>query len=505
MMPAQLFTTILRHEWRLLTRGRTATVALLLIGITVAYAAWSGTQWRREQLATIAGIQQQDEQVTATIANQLEEIARHGDPRPALPLAGMAWYIYQPEGAVAPAPHLDPRRAEAAASEWVGARHVYLPPAPFSSLAVGQSDLHPYYTRVTIRTRPILVNSDEIENPANLLNGRIDLAFVLTFCWPVLVLPLFYNVIAEERESGTLALVASQPVSLRRLLLTRLLIRGAAVVIVTIGTSLIVFGLFNGLEHVASADVAAWCAAVIATASFWCGLAAIVNLTAWRSAVNAAALTVAWVMFVVVGPAVLGELANAWAPVPSRVQLVNAVRTAGNLNPSELASLVSAYYEAHPDAAPSNQSADVTAIRGLAQQEEIDRRISPIVSAYRDAAARQQQLADRLRFTSPPLLIYDAVGELAGTTASRYRRFAEQVDRYHAAWREYFSPLVHARASITMTHYNHAPRFAFRDERDGITRLRALGLLAVAGAIGILLLAIALGRASATRVTNAPQ
>ena len=112
------------------------------------------------------------------------------------------------------------------------------------------------------------------------------------------------------------------------------------------------------------------------------------------------------------------------------------MRTAGNLRPDELTSLVSTYYEAHPDAIPSNQSADVTAIRGLAQQEEIDRRMAPIVSEYRAAAARQQRLADWLRLVSPPLLIYDAVGELAGTTASRYRRFAEQVDSYHGRWRQ---------------------------------------------------------------------
>jgi ABC-2 type transport system permease protein len=503
-MATPLFAVIVRHELRLLTRGRTASVALLLIAVTVAYAAWSGTRWRREQLDTITRIQQQDERLYATIGEQLQEIARHGNPRPALQLAGMAWYIFQPDGAVAPAPHLDPRRAEAAASEWVGARHVYLPPAPFSAVAVGQSDLHPYYTRVTIRTRPILVHSDEIENPANLLNGRIDLAFVLTFCWPVLVLPLFYNVISEERESGTLALVASQPVSLRSLLLARLVIRSGVVVIVGIGTSLVALGLFGGLENVASVDVAAWCAAVLATVSFWSGLAAIVNLTSWRSAVNAAALTVAWVMLVVVAPALLGELANIWAPVPSRVQLVNTVRTAGNLRPDELTSLVSTYYEAHPDAIPSNQSADVTAIRGLAQQAEIDRRMAPIVAEYHAAAARQQRLADWLRLVSPPLLIYDAVGELAGTTASRYRRFAEQVDTYHSAWRGYFAPLVHARTSLTMSHYDRAPRFAFQEECCGIARLRILGPLAVPGGTGLLLLVVALIRAPATRVTSAP-
>ena len=78
------------------------------------------------------------------------------------------------------------------------------------------------------------MQSDEIENPANLLSGRFDLAFVLTFCWPLLVLPLLYNVLSEEREAGTLALVASQPVSLRAVLAARLVVRGGLVVRVTL-------------------------------------------------------------------------------------------------------------------------------------------------------------------------------------------------------------------------------------------------------------------------------
>jgi ABC-2 type transport system permease protein len=273
----------------------------------------------------------------------------------------------------------------------------------------------------------------------------------------------------------------------------------------TIGASLLVLGLSGGLAGVPPGDIMAWCAAVLAATAFWCGLAAAANLTRWRSAVNAVVLTVAWLLLVIVTPAVLGEIVNTWAPVPSRVQLINAVRTAGNLGSADVASLVSAYYEAHPDAAPSTEAADVTAIRGLAQQDEIDRRIGPILSAYRAAAERQQRLADRWRFMSPPLLVHDAVAELAGTTGPRYQRFAQQVDRYHASWREYFSPLVHAKTSLAVVHYNEAPRFAFEDEPAGAARARALGLLSVTGGVGFLLLALALVRVPALRVSSTAQ
>jgi ABC-2 type transport system permease protein len=486
---------IVRHELRLLARGRAAPIVLLLLILPVVYAAWNGARWADEQRATIARIEQHDERVYAAIAAQLDDLTRHGDPRPDLQLAGMAWYMFQPEGAVAPAPHIDPRRAEAAASEWVGARHAVLPPAPLSALAVGQGDLHPYYTRVTIRTRPILVHSDEIENPVNLLSGRFDLAFVLTFCCPILVLPLLFNILSEERESGTLALIASQPLSLWVVLLIRIAVRGGAILAAILLASLAALALFGGLDRVAIADLAVWCGAVAATVVFWCGLAAMLNVTPWRSATNATALTVAWLVLVVVLPALLGELASTWAPVPSRVQLITAVRAAGNLKPAEVAALVSTYQEEHPDASPSTLAADVTAIRGLAQQDEVDRRIGPILSSYRAATARQESLADVLRYLSPPLLAYDAITELAGTTTARYRRFSEQVDAYHAEWRRYFYPLVHARTSLTTRHYEAAPRFTFEDEGEHAIRTRALRLVSVTAAIGVLLIAGALHRA----------
>jgi ABC-2 type transport system permease protein len=495
---------VVRHELRLLARGRTAPIVFLLMIVPIVYAAWNGTRWADEQRATIAQIQRHDDSAYASIAAQLGDLARRGDPRPNLQLAGMAWYMFQPEGAAAPAPHIDPRRAEAAASEWVGARHAVLPPSPLSALAVGQGDLHPYYTRVSIRTRPVLVHSDELENPINLLSGRFDLAFVLTFCCPILVLPLVYNVLSEERESGTLALVASQPLSLWVVMFIRIAVRGGAVLAAILCASLIALTVFGGLDlgaapgAVASAatalDLAVWCGAVTATVLFWCGLAAIVNVTPWRSATNATALTVAWLVLVVVLPALLGEIASTLAPVPSRVQLISAVRAAGNLKPTEVAALVSTYYEEHPGSASSALAADVTAIRGLAQQDEIDRRIGPILSAYRAATARQESLADRLRYLSPPLLVYDAITELAGTTTARYRRFSEQVDAYHADWRRYFYPLVHARTSLTPRHYENAPRFTFQDEDRRAVRTRALRLVSVTSVIGVLLLAGALWR-----------
>jgi ABC-2 type transport system permease protein len=478
---------VVRHELRLLLRSPVTSIVFAALAAVCLAGAWNGTQWRNEQQRTLSAIRAEDQRVYQHIYGQLADLQRRGDPRPGLQLAGMAWYVFQPEGAVAPAPHIDPRRAEAASSEWLGARHAVLPPAPFSALAIGQSDLHPYYTRVTIRTRPVLVQSDEIENPATLLSGRIDLAFVLLVCWPLLALPLLYNVLSDERERGTLALVRAQPISTGALLGTRLAVRGVLLAGVTIAASMAGLAVWNGLDGVTWTAIAIWTGAIVATATFWIGLAAAVNLTRWRSATNATALAASWIGLVVVAPAVIAEAATWLAPVPSRVELINAIRAAGNLDAKQLAQLVTAFYEEHPDATPSGQATDITAIRGLALQNAIDRQIDPILVEYRAAAARQQAITDRLRYVSPPLLVHDAVIELAGSTTARYRGFAQQVDAYHRAWREYFYPLVQARTTMTRTLYERAPRFEFREEPPAAAQKRAIQFASVPFVVGALL------------------
>lgn len=491
---------IVHHELRLLGRSRAAWVVWIVLIAATVWAIWSGQRCADRQRATIARVVAADATTYRQIYADLDDLASRQNPRPALQLAGMAWYIFQPEGAVAPAPHLDPRRPEAAASEWVGARHVFLPPAPLAALATGQSDIYPYYARVTIRTRPVLVQSDELENPVNLLNGRFDLAFFLIFCWPLVVMPLIYNVLSEEREGGTLALVGSQPVSLRVLLVARLGTRIGLTFVVTCGALLATLAVVADLREMPVERLAASQLAIAGTAVFWTGVAAVLNLFAWRSAVNATVLTACWLVLVVVAPAGIDQLASTFAPVPSRVELINAIRDAGNLDASQLSALVTDYYEEHPDASPSPHSADVTAIRGLAQQDAVDRRIDPILGRYHAAVAHRQAIVDRLRFLSPPLLVYGAVLELAGTSTTRFRQFAEQIDHYHRDWRAYFSPLVHARALMTKAHYEGAPRFAFIEEPAPVTRWRVLTLIGTALVVGLGLLTLAVVRVSGTSV-----
>ena len=56
-----------------------------------------------------------------------------------------------------------------------------MPPGSLAALSIGQSDLLPYYFRMTTEARENVTSGAELENPQRLLTGRFDLAFVLIY------------------------------------------------------------------------------------------------------------------------------------------------------------------------------------------------------------------------------------------------------------------------------------------------------------------------------------
>ncbi|SHG28736.1 DUF3526 domain-containing protein [Flavobacterium defluvii] len=81
---------------------------------------------------------------------------------------------------------------------------------PINSLAIGQRDVNPSIQSVTIRGLEAQKYDSELNNPSNLLSGNIDFSFVLLYLFPLLIIAFSYNIISEEKESGTWKITATQ-------------------------------------------------------------------------------------------------------------------------------------------------------------------------------------------------------------------------------------------------------------------------------------------------------
>ena len=98
-------------------------------------------------------------------------------------------------------------------------------PEALSFIATGQSDMYTHFKSPRIYGNTFALDYAEMINPVQLLFGNFDLAFVIIYILPLLIIAFTYNILSKEKELGTLRLLSSQPISVFRWLLQKVGIR----------------------------------------------------------------------------------------------------------------------------------------------------------------------------------------------------------------------------------------------------------------------------------------
>lgn len=437
---------IMRHDWRCLAADRTARLLVALLAAFVGYGVYNGTAWVHFQRATVAAAMEDQKQRLADLRRDAAQV----DPKAEPPVA-----------------FLDPRTPGVVAGSR-GQRFAAAPPGPLAAMAVGQADLYPFYFKMTNRTKQTFITTDEIENPSNLLAGRFDLGFVVVYLFPLLILGLSYDVLSVEREQGTLAMTLSQPVRLCTVVLGKVLARAALITALAVGMS-VAASLPAGVD-LSQSEVASrlglWALVVVAYGAFWFALGLAVNALGRGSATNAVILIATWIVLVVVGPALLNVGVTSLHPVPSRVELILAIRDASADASTRGSLLLARFYEDHPELAPA-ETAPVPLdflTRLQAVQSSVDRTVEPVMARYDDQLTRQQDLVDRLRFLTPAVVAQEALNDVSGTSLARHRFFLAQVDEFHREWQAFFIPRIMRRERFAPADFDAIPEFHFREQ-----------------------------------------
>jgi len=477
---------IIKQDWRTLAAERTVFVVTLLLALGFGYALYNGVAFARARR----------EAVTAKLS---ENAKRHDSHR-----ADALRYereLNQPVKDPA-----KPPRMLFGSMPWLFAGSLGLdavqPAAPLAALSVGQADLYLPYTKISIfRGRHELFNEAENENPLSLLDGRFDLAFVIVYLLPLVIIALSYSLLSAEREQGTLALVLSQPLTLSRFALGKLLLRGSLVIV-----PLLVFNVIGAQWSAGGFGggvwwrLLLWCAVVTGYGLFWLLAALAVNALGRGSATNALWLAAIWLAVVLVIPSLVNLAAVSLYPMPARIEQVQAVREAVNeIEQTEEATRLVNFYRARPAFLPAGRTPE-TALDGATPQfvktaapstltaEEVARRVAPMLARFDEQSRRQQRFADAARFLSPAMLTQFALNDLAGSGAARHESFRAQVEQYAAAHRIFFAPKVLRQERMMAADYDLYPRYQWREEPASTVARRVL-----IGVTGLLIPALLLG------------
>jgi ABC-2 type transport system permease protein len=447
---------ISRNEWRGLAADRTLWAVGALLATVLFFGAFNGARWSALQADRQANLMaEQQERIADTRAELLKS------PAPGTARRGFS----------------DPRNP-ARVGQTLAASYAVLPRAPLAPLSVGQSDLLPGYYKVTLATREALFAGDELENPANLLTGSFDVAFVIVFLYPLVILALSYNLLSGEKENGTLALTLSQPVSLAQLAAAKIFVRGAVAFGLTCAFTLL--GVLGAGVDLGSPGAATALAAFFGVTAvyglFWFSLALLVNAFGRGSATNAMVLAGAWLTLALVIPSTVALVATTLYPVPSRVEMIQAVRLATQDASARGAQLLGAYFADHPELAPDGEIdfGDYYS-RKFVVEEEVAKQVAPLSGRFEAQIRGQQAVVSNLQYLSPAVLTQQSLNDLAGTGYARFAHFQSEAERFASVWRAHFLPQVYQRADFTAEGLDKLPRFVYQAEPEDIVTSRVGG------------------------------
>ncbi|QGM97125.1 DUF3526 domain-containing protein [Methylocystis parvus] len=436
------FLAGLRFEARILLRERAVWLALVALVAAILFALFSGAARVEAQKALVAAARGEEAQRLEGLRKTLAKLEKG-------------------ETADDPPPYRDPRNA-AYMGGGPAARVAALALSPLALAAVGQSDLFPPVVKVTTGSKDGFLYADEIENPANLMSGSADLAFVVVFVYPLVILALAFNLLAGEREQGTLSMTLASARRPGAALAGKFAARILAPIGVTLLATAVGVGAFAGASVLASGAFAALTSIILIYGLFWAALASAVDGLGKSSAFNALTLICAFVLVTMLAPAGINSLAGYAHPAPSRLDMVLAARAASTDADKERDAALARYVDEHPG--EKRDRAREGTLRRLATQEAAFQRVESVIAAHDAQLARQRALADRLGFLSPALLTYRALAGVAGASETRYRGFLDSIAVFHVEWRDFFLSRAKAAAPMTQADYDSLPRFAERGE-----------------------------------------
>lgn len=429
----------LTHEMRLLARAPVSAMALGLLLLLTSLAVLSGSWEIAQQRHTIARLS----------ALQQQELAALGaKPQTARDAGSAAYYTFH--------------------STWDA-------PTSAAFLALGMRDSAPYVLRVRALALQAQLHEGEIFNPALAAAGRFDVAFVLIYLAPLVLIALLHDLVSAEKRARRLGTLLALPEGNHRLWLRRAGLR-TVLAIACVSLPVLLGAVVNGMPAKA---VAAAVIVIAAYLGFWAGLAVIVATRGRSSAGNATALMGSWVLLTLVLPALANAALARAVPVHQGVDLMLAqrqsVHAAWDEPPGET---MEKFFRGHPqwrNTAPLPERFHWKWY--YAFQQLGDESVAAQVAAYRDSLLARQRWTMRLGWLLPGVGAQAALHRLADTDLEAQLAYQDAVAGFHERLRAFYYPYLFN--EIRFGEWDFSAQPSFEPARKGVA-VPALQLLCLA-------------------------
>ena len=452
------------YELKQLIRSRWIQVLSLLLLILFGFAVFNGQQKTEKRLQDITKINTEiktADEAMLKLLDSIEQGLQVSVPRWRLPNNPMALGNNYP-------------------------RVAHMPPNSWAFIATGQSDLYTHYVKPEVAGDDFALGFTEMTSPIQLLFGNFDLAFVLVYLLPLIIIAFSFNILSHESESGSLKLLASQPISLKSWVLQKIGLRFFWLSLIIVVSLSIVFMVYatNPLENLSS--FLNLMVIILAYMAFWFALGFLINIKSMSSAKNALALIGCWIFFVLIIPTVINQLGTSLHPMPSRTVMVNEMRKIKAETTKRQDEILDNFLRDHPEYAINDTSQSRSFWhKYIASQRLIKEELAPITEQYTLQLRKQQTWLDQFKWISPAMTLQESLNKMAGTSTEDYDNFRTQVLAFSETWRSHFMPFLYNNRSFTVADYSKLPTFKYQTKSystwlsASIILLIALGIASI--------------------------
>lgn len=299
-----------------------------------------------------------------------------------------------------------------------------------AGLCLGQRDLFPVYYGFNVTDLARQVNTGELANPMKLLTGNFDLSYVFVFLFPLLVVALFYNLYAAEKEGGTLSMLQSQSAALGMILFYKGLLR--LLIVWGLATVLLFLGfLLQGVSVGSNWQLfTQWLLIIFGYCLLWTLLMGFVVWLRKRSALSAMMGLGIWLIFTLITPALLNLFVLSKEPLPNRAEMIHMLRAMNDQSWEQPKSFVLDKFYAEN---PQFNDGDTTDFYKwyYAGFTLLDKEANEAKSRFEEQITKRNALLEKWEWLAPAAMVHEKLSKLSDTDRHSHLEFLKEVNAYH--------------------------------------------------------------------------
>lgn len=349
-----------------------------------------------------------------------------------------------------------------------------VPPLPSQGLSLGELPQLPTAYEASLLPAALWKPVHNVFHPMALWLGAFDWGVVLAYVFPLCLMVLGFDLLADERLRGHLPLYATYQWPWPRLLVAKISLRLllSTFFLAILGLEVLFVAPILGLP-VLGADVVGAVLLSALYSLFWWMLVAVLHVLMRSPAQIGVILSSLWFLWAWLLPAIAAQGIAAQYPVPSRFTYLQRYRETEERVRKAQTEHTASYLETHPEL---KSGADNTyALKQLARSEALAQALSPVVQTYKLQLEARLQALQWVRFVSPIYAHQWSLQRFWGSDRAFYSAYLEQLQAFSARWQSFFWAQIQQGKALETQDFARFPTYTFQAPSRAQCLLQAFG------------------------------